>query len=105
MAEEVGFEPTELAFNGFQDRRLKPLGHSSVILNNITEKLWDCNENYREMQDKPIVFDGFPMLCQLFFDLLQTTHIRNQHFRNQHGAIFLLIIFQHRQQSSPNSQT
>ncbi len=29
MAEEVGFEPTELSFNGFQDRRLKPLGHSS----------------------------------------------------------------------------
>ena len=44
MAEEVGFEPTELAFNGFQDRRLKPLGHSSVTLNNITEKLSDCNE-------------------------------------------------------------
>ena len=29
LAEEVGFEPTELSFNGFQDRRLKPLGHSS----------------------------------------------------------------------------
>ncbi len=27
LAEEVGFEPTELSFNGFQDRRLKPLGH------------------------------------------------------------------------------
>ena len=30
MAEEVGFEPTVLSYNGFQDRRLKPLGHSSV---------------------------------------------------------------------------
>ena len=30
MAEGVGFEPTELSLNGFQDRRLKPLGHSSV---------------------------------------------------------------------------
>ena len=30
LAEEVGFEPTELSFNGFQDRRLQPLGHSSV---------------------------------------------------------------------------
>ncbi len=29
MAEGVGFEPTELSFNGFQDRRLKPLGHPS----------------------------------------------------------------------------
>ncbi len=31
MAEEVGFEPTELSFNGFQDRRLQPLGHSSTL--------------------------------------------------------------------------
>lgn len=30
MAEEVGFEPTELSFNGFQDRRLQPLGHPSA---------------------------------------------------------------------------
>jgi hypothetical protein len=29
MAERVGFEPTELSLNGFQDRRLKPLGHLS----------------------------------------------------------------------------
>ena len=31
MAEGVGFEPTELSFNGFQDRRLQPLGHPSEI--------------------------------------------------------------------------
>ena len=31
LAEEVGFEPTVLSYNGFQDRRLKPLGHSSVV--------------------------------------------------------------------------
>ena len=30
MAEEVGFEPTVLSYNGFQDRRLQPLGHSSA---------------------------------------------------------------------------
>ena len=29
LAEGVGFEPTELSFNGFQDRRLRPLGHPS----------------------------------------------------------------------------
>ncbi len=29
--ERVGFEPTELAFNGFQDRLLKPLGHLSTV--------------------------------------------------------------------------
>ena len=27
MAVGVGFEPTELALTGFQDRRLQPLGH------------------------------------------------------------------------------
>ena len=32
MAEGVGFEPTELSLNGFQDRRLKPLGHPSCSL-------------------------------------------------------------------------
>ena len=31
MAEGEGFEPPELAFNGFQDRRLKPLGHPSDL--------------------------------------------------------------------------
>ncbi len=30
MAEEVGFEPTDVSVNGFQDRRLQPLGHSSL---------------------------------------------------------------------------
>jgi hypothetical protein len=29
MAEGVGFEPTELSLNGFQDRRHRPLGHPS----------------------------------------------------------------------------
>ena len=32
LAEEVGFEPTVLSHNGFQDRRLKPLGHSSAYI-------------------------------------------------------------------------
>ena len=31
MAEGVGFEPTVLSYNGFQDRRLKPLGHPSFF--------------------------------------------------------------------------
>src|SRR5512146_113672 len=30
LAEGVGFEPTELALSGFQDRRLRPLGHPSA---------------------------------------------------------------------------
>jgi hypothetical protein len=30
MAEGVGFEPTSLSGYGFQDRRLRPLGHPSV---------------------------------------------------------------------------
>jgi hypothetical protein len=31
VAEGVGFEPTVLSYNGFQDRRLKPLGHPSLL--------------------------------------------------------------------------
>ena len=31
VAEGVGFEPTVLSYNGFQDRRLKPLGHPSIF--------------------------------------------------------------------------
>ena len=40
VAEGVGFEPTELSFNGFQDRRLKPLGHPSTVctVNNISKR-------------------------------------------------------------------
>ncbi len=37
MAEGVGFEPTELSFNGFQDRRLKPLGHPSESLADLLQ--------------------------------------------------------------------
>jgi hypothetical protein len=29
LAEGEGFEPPDLSINGFQDRRLKPLGHPS----------------------------------------------------------------------------
>jgi hypothetical protein len=35
MAEGVGFEPTELSLNGFQDRRLQPLGHPSCKANSL----------------------------------------------------------------------
>lgn len=31
LAAAVGFEPTELSFNGFQDRHLKPLGHTAIF--------------------------------------------------------------------------
>ena len=49
MAEGVGFEPTELSLSGFQDRRLKPLGHPSepcgtrsyVILSFFHFTAWD----------------------------------------------------------------
>ena len=37
VAEGVGFEPTELALNGFQDRRLRPLGHPSASNQKVTE--------------------------------------------------------------------
>ena len=53
MAEGVGFEPTELPFNGFQDRRLKPLGHPS----NLESKYhfigaMSINSSYRIIYEK-----------------------------------------------------
>ena len=31
LAEGAGFEPANLSVNGFQDRRLRPLGHPSGV--------------------------------------------------------------------------
>jgi hypothetical protein len=33
LAEGAGFEPARLSPNGFQDRRHRPLGHPSILLN------------------------------------------------------------------------
>ena len=35
MAEREGFEPPELSLSGFQDHRLRPLGHLSAYIVNI----------------------------------------------------------------------
>ncbi len=78
MAEREGFEPPELSLNGFQDRRLKPLGHLS-------------GEN-------PI-----SLLCGLrgkllfsWFYFFRTAHILPERFRDNNGSIRLLIVFQDR---------
>ena len=54
MAEGVGFEPTELSLNGFQDRRLKPLGHPStknvlIPFYKIQVNIFYCIGNYKIM--------------------------------------------------------
>jgi hypothetical protein len=41
VAEGVGFEPTELSLYGFQDRRLKPLGHPSDCSTSQRYYKWD----------------------------------------------------------------
>ena len=69
MAEEVGFEPTELSFNGFQDRRLKPLGHSSKL-----------------------------KFLLAFFDLVPTSKIRSKYLGDDNTAVFLLVVFKDRHQ-------
>jgi hypothetical protein len=43
LAEGAGFEPANLSVNGFQDRRLRPLGHPSIILFSfkyISSRFW-----------------------------------------------------------------
>ena len=37
VAERVGFEPTDLAVSGFQDRRIRPLCHLSVARNMVNQ--------------------------------------------------------------------
>jgi hypothetical protein len=45
MAEREGFEPPELSLNGFQDRRLKPLGHLSGLQQSIESiEVEECDE-------------------------------------------------------------
>ena len=46
LAEGVGFEPTELSLNGFQDRRLKPLGHPSLNLCEPITKIKNPGQHY-----------------------------------------------------------
>jgi hypothetical protein len=46
MAEREGFEPPELALNGFQDRRLKPLGHLSGL--NLPLKLLEPFKRFKQ---------------------------------------------------------
>jgi hypothetical protein len=46
MAEREGFEPPELSLNGFQDRRLKPLGHLSGTL-----QRWTIDDRLLRMKD------------------------------------------------------
>lgn len=41
LAERVGFEPTRLSSNGFQDRLLKPLGHLSMAPHRGLEPLYE----------------------------------------------------------------
>ncbi len=59
MAVGVGFEPTGLSPNGFQDRRLKPLGHPTerrvsyyLQLDEARENLWNAVETRETCQTK-----------------------------------------------------
>ena len=50
VAEGVGFEPTVLSYNGFQDRRLKPLGHSSPEYSNAEDVCYSEGHIMRQEQ-------------------------------------------------------
>ena len=47
LAERVGFEPTKLSLNGFQDRRLRPLGHLSAQGGSIPTRALQCQATLR----------------------------------------------------------
>ncbi len=77
MAEGVGFEPTELSFSGFQDRRLKPLGHPSIAYDALTRKLYP------------------PPRRLLRGDRPGPVHIGPQRLGDLHGSVGLLVILEH----------
>ena len=87
LAEGVGFEPTELSFNGFQDRRLKPLGHPSVTNSPA------CYP-YRSLP-----FPGEGLLYHF-----QTAHIRTKRGRYDYRSVFLLAVLQDRYQRTPDRE-
>ena len=61
LAEGVGFEPTVLSYNGFQDRRLKPLGHPSLLDPGGSRNPLPVGSANRfcNRQPNPRVFNGF----------------------------------------------
>ena len=98
MAEGVGFEPTEVSLNGFQDRRLQPLGHPSTMFDSTINRpgrqvpIWHCGDLNRR------IYSGLAY----FF---KPAHIRPQHIRDNNGAVGLLVIFQHRHEGSPDRKS
>ena len=74
MAEREGFEPPELSLNGFQDRRLKPLGHLSGL-------------SLRSSLEPPALNGSWRyFLCP--------THVFTKRFGNEHAPVRLLEIFE-----------
>ena len=62
-------------FNGFQDRRLKPLGHLSGLTASVKSDV--------KLQTSP-------------FDDLLRSHIFSQNFRHDDGPVLLLVILENR---------
>jgi hypothetical protein len=58
LAEGVGFEPTELSLNGFQDRRLKPLGHPSLQDRNTYHFFFMWSIIFIEMSEKAVIINS-----------------------------------------------
>ncbi len=97
LAEGVGFEPTDVSVNGFQDRRLQPLGHPSE----------GKNTTIIELRKSSAVFGGsggnscFYAGLAYFF---KPAHIGLQNLGNNYRAIGLLIVFNHRHECSPHGK-
>ncbi len=81
VAEEVGFEPTELSLNGFQDRRLQPLGHSSNYIRSRAQHAVPLQVTY-----------------------LVSAHKMYQGLRYYNRTIFLLEILQYRRNCPADSE-
>src|SRR5512141_1609803 len=86
MAEREGFEPPELSLNGFQDRRLKPLGHLSGLILRSTVPTHNRSRGPR---------------CYS----LRTAHIGPQCFWYDNTTVGLLTVLQDRDDRPPHGKT
>ena len=96
MAEEVGFEPTDLSIYGFQDRRLQPLGHSSVKTNwKIILNCKNQNTDYNTVVITPDLSDLTNFIGP---------HIMPQDLGYYNRTVILLEILQNCRQCTSNCQ-
>ncbi len=96
MAEGEGFEPPELSLSGFQDRRLKPLGHPSATEPGYSPRPAIIRVSARHG------FSSGGLIAR--FDDLDAAHVAAQGFGDDHGSVFLLKVLENGDKGAPDGE-